>query len=57
MHKLVRFADARNTVEGKVLSVIMALLLMLSFSNVCAFTGQARAETVSDGSKIADGGA
>lgn len=37
MHKLARFADARNTTEGKILSVIMAFLLAFSLLNAPAY--------------------
>ncbi len=38
-----RFADARNTVEGKVLSVFLSLLLVFAMLNLPAFTDHALA--------------
>ena len=46
MHKLARFADARNTTEGKILSVVMALLLAFSLFNAPAYAGEAADELI-----------
>lgn len=41
MHKLAKFADARGTIEGKILSVVLAVLLAFSLVNAPAFVGEA----------------
>lgn len=46
MHKLARFADARNTTEGKILSVVMAFLLAFSLFNAPAYAGETADELV-----------
>ena len=41
---IARFMDARNTAEGKFLSVLLSVLLVFSFLNVTMFTDFANAE-------------
>ena len=48
MSVLSRLADARNTAEGKALSVIMASLLVVSTFNVTAWASDAAQETSQD---------
>lgn len=50
MRTIARFMDARNTTEGKFLSVLLSVLLVFSFLNVTMFTDYANAEdeTVSE---------
>ena len=43
MHKLARFADARNTAEGKFVAILLSVLLVFSFLNVTMFTDRANA--------------
>lgn len=43
MRSIARFMDARNTAEGKFLSVLLSVLLVFSFLNVGMFTDQAGA--------------
>lgn len=43
MRTIVRFMDARNTAEGKFLSVLLSVLLVFSFLNVTMFTDYANA--------------
>ena len=43
MRTIARFMDARNTVEGKFLSVLLSVLLVFSFLNVTMFTDYAGA--------------
>lgn len=44
MRSIARFMDARNTTEGKFLSVLLSLLLVFSFLNIGMFTDFANAE-------------
>lgn len=44
MRGLARFMDARNTTEGKFLSVLLSLLLVFSFLNITMFTDLANAD-------------
>lgn len=44
MRTIARFMDARNTAEGKFLSVLLSVLLVFSFLNVTMFTDFANAE-------------
>lgn len=44
MRTIARFMDARNTTEGKFLSVLLSVLLVFSFLNVTMFTDYANAE-------------
>lgn len=44
MRTIARFMDARNTAEGKFLSVLLSVLLVFSFLNVTMFTDYANAE-------------
>lgn len=48
MGVLGRLLDARNTVEGKVLSVIMAVLLVVSTFNVSAWAAEKSEDAVAD---------
>ena len=41
MYKLARFADARNTAEGKFIATMLSVLLVFSFLNVAMFTDSA----------------
>lgn len=41
MRSIARFVDARNTAEGKFLSVLLSVLLVFSFLNVTMFTERA----------------
>ncbi|MCI9262262.1 MBG domain-containing protein [uncultured Adlercreutzia sp.] len=43
MHRLARFADARNTAEGKFVAILLSVLLVFSFLNVTMFTDRANA--------------
>lgn len=43
MNKLARFADARNTAEGKFIAILLSVLLVFSFLNVTMFTDRANA--------------
>lgn len=43
MRTIARFMDARNTTEGKFLSVLLSVLLVFSFLNVTMFTDYANA--------------
>lgn len=43
MRTIARFMDARNTAEGKFLSVMLSVLLVFSFLNVTMFTDYANA--------------
>ncbi|MDE8701643.1 leucine-rich repeat protein [Adlercreutzia equolifaciens] len=43
MYKLARFADARNTAEGKFIATMLSVLLVFSFLNVTMFTDSAGA--------------
>ena len=43
MRTIARFMDARNTAEGKFLSVLLSVLLVFSFLNVTMFTDYANA--------------
>lgn len=43
MRTIARFMDARNTAEGKFLSVLLSVLLVFSFLNVTMFTDYAGA--------------
>ena len=45
MRTIARFMDARNTAEGKFLSVLLSVLLVFSFLNVTMFTDYAGADT------------
>lgn len=45
MRTIARFMDARNTAEGKFLSVLLSMLLVFSFLNVTMFTDYAGADT------------
>ena len=45
MRIIARFMDARNTAEGKFLSVLLSVLLVFSFLNVTMFTDYAGADT------------
>lgn len=49
MRTIARFMDARNTAEGKFLSVLLSVLLVFSFLNVTMFTDYAGADTTSEG--------
>ena len=44
MRVIARFMDARNTAEGKFLSVLLSVLLVFSFLNVTMFTDLANAD-------------
>lgn len=44
MRTIARFMDARNTAEGKFLSVLLSVLLVFSFLNVTMFTDYANAD-------------
>lgn len=44
MRTIARLMDARNTAEGKFLSVLLSVLLVFSFLNVTMFTDYANAE-------------
>ena len=44
MRTIARFMDARNTAEGKFLSVLLSVLLVFSFLNVTMFTDYAGAD-------------
>lgn len=44
MRTITRFMDARNTAEGKFLSVLLSVLLVFSFLNVTMFTDYAGAD-------------
>lgn len=44
MRTIARFMDARNTTEGKFLSVLLSVLLVFSFLNVTMFTDYANAD-------------
>ena len=44
MRAIARFMDARNTAEGKFLSVLLSVLLVFSFLNVTMFTDLANAD-------------
>ena len=56
MRTIARFMDARNTAEGKFLSVLLSVLLVFSFLNVTMFTDYAGADTTpeGDGTEIVD---
>lgn len=43
MRTIARFMDARNTAEGKFISVLLSVLLVFSFLNVTMFTDRANA--------------
>lgn len=43
MRTIARFMDARNTAEGKFLSVLLSVLLVFSFLNVTMLTDYANA--------------
>lgn len=45
MRTIARFMDARNTTEGKFLSVLLSVLLVFSFLNVTMFTDYATPRT------------
>ena len=49
MRTIARFMDARNTTEGKFLSVLLSVLLVFSFLNVTMFTDYAGADTTPEG--------
>lgn len=49
MRTIARFMDARNTAEGKFLSVLLSVLLVFSFLNVTMFTDYAGADTTPEG--------
>lgn len=49
MRTIARFMDARNTAEGKFLSVLLSVLLVFSFLNVTMFTDYAGADTTEEG--------
>lgn len=36
MHRLARFLDPRNTIEGKIVSVILSVVLVFSMVNLSA---------------------
>lgn len=38
MRGIARFMDARNTTEGKFLSVLLSFLLVFAFLNITVFT-------------------
>lgn len=44
MRSIARFMDARNTTEGKFVSILLSLLLVFSFLNVTMFTDLANAD-------------
>lgn len=48
MRTIARFMDARNTAEGKFLSVLLSVLLVFSFLNVTMFTDLANADDEAD---------
>ena len=52
MRTIARFMDARNTAEGKFLSVLLSVLLVFSFLNVTMFTDYAGADTAPEGDDI-----
>ncbi|MEC4175161.1 hypothetical protein VIN30_01695 [Adlercreutzia sp. R7] len=55
MRSIARFVDARNTAEGKFLSVLLSVLLVFSFLNVTMFTDKANAgEETQDTEFVAD---
>lgn len=54
MRAIARFADARNSAEGKVVSTALAALLSLSFLNVALFTDVAGATEGDDNTKSSD---
>lgn len=55
MRSIARFVDARNTAEGKFLSVLLSVLLVFSFLNVTMFTDKANAgEETQDTGFVAD---
>lgn len=49
MRTIARLMDARNTAEGKFLSVLLSVLLVFSFLNVTMFTDYAGADTTPEG--------
>lgn len=48
MRSIARFMDARNTTEGKFVSILLSLLLVFSFLNVTMFTDLANADDETD---------
>lgn len=54
MRAIARFADARNSAEGKVVATALAALLSLSFLNVALFTDVAGATEGDDNTKSSD---
>lgn len=53
MRTIARFMDARNTTEGKFLSVLLSVLLVFSFLNVTMFTDYAGADPTEEGNDTA----
>lgn len=43
MHRLARFLDPRNTIEGKIVSVILSVVLVFSMVNLSAVVENASA--------------
>lgn len=43
MHRLARFLDPRNTIEGKIVSVILSIVLVFSMVNLSAVVENASA--------------
>ena len=54
MRSIVRFMDARNTAEGKFLSVLLSVLLVFSFLNVTMFTERAGADETMESTELVD---
>ena len=54
MRSIARFVDARNTAEGKFLSVLLSVLLVFSFLNVTMFTERAGADETAESTELVD---
>ena len=54
MRSIARFVDARNTAEGKFLSVLLSVLLVFSFLNVTMFTERAGADETVESTELVD---
>ena len=54
MRSIARFVDARNTAEGKFLSVLLSVLLVFSFLNVTMFTERAGADETVEITELVD---
>ena len=54
MRSIARFMDARNTAEGKFLSILLSVLLVFSFLNVTMFTERAGADETVESTELVD---